>query len=620
MSQRPARTASSSDPGKTTPLLGALGWVPAIVAAAALAFGLALLVQSPSAGLDPTDEGLYVLSADNHQPLAGHNGWFGRYTGLLFAAVGYDIGRFRIVGVLALLASGLILGLAVVRWLSDDRDGPPLAQRLAIALGVGAGSLINYSLFIRTPGYNWLTFVGTALAVAGSLTVLTIRIPFSRAAVAAGVLLALGGVLALWGKASAGAGLAVIALAVAAAPGLAGARARWSAVLVGLVGAAVLLAAHFAFIADPAATIRLFARSAEMVAVMDPRHSIGGGLAEMAGDLASLPGDVVRASSGAVLLAGAPLMLMAFPRRRRTRQLALATVALPVTAVAVVLFATGQWRGGGSHYGAVAVADAALLVTAIVASVLAVLGWRGTDGPPDEGRRLRLMYGSIALLTAGGVYAFGSANGFIAQMNGVAVLVLVAAVAWVAIPLPTRAGTTAFAVAAGGIALVAAMILVTAHAEPYRTAPLDAATETIAFGPHGQPLTVDPTTAAYWRQLIDDARGSCWAAGTKLVDLTWNPADAYALDATVPEVLIPLAGHFVTGTASAQEALRVSDAPSWHDAWLLTSPDLSQIDPAAVVALARRTFPSDYRLVTTLVSPGLGFAQELWRPADAPAC
>jgi hypothetical protein len=128
---------------------------------------------------------------------------------------------------------------------------------------------------------------------------------------------------------------------------------------------------------------------------------------------------------------------------------------------------------------------------------------------------------------------------------------------------------------------------------------------------------VDATAAAYWRQLVDDARAACWKPGTKLLDLTWNPADAYALDATVPEVLIPLAGHFATGTASAQEALRVSDAPSWHDAWLITSPDLPQIDPAAVVALAGRSFPGDYRLVTTLRSPGLGFTQELWRPADA---
>jgi hypothetical protein len=167
------------------------------------------------------------------------------------------------------------------------------------------------------------------------------------------------------------------------------------------------------------------------------------------------------------------------------------------------------------------------------------------------------------------------------------------------------------------MAVIAVVILATGRAEPYRMASLDAATETIAFGRHGQPLVVDPAAAAYWRQLVDDAHSACWVPGTRLLDLTWNPADAYALDATVPEVLIPLAGHFVTGTASAQEALRVSDAPAWHDAWLLTSSELPQIDAGAVVRVAMRSFPAEYRLVTTLRSPGLGFEQELWRPADA---
>jgi hypothetical protein len=619
MSQRQADTPASSGPRKVAPLIDVAGWGLALVAATGLAITVALLVQAPSAGLDPTDEGLYVLSADNHQPLAGHNGWFGRYTGLLFGAVGYDIGRFRVAGVLVLVASGLVLGLAIVRLLSAA-GGPrqPLGQRMAIVLGTGAASLINYSLFIRTPGYNWLTFVGAAVAVAGILMTLTLRVPFSRAAIVAGLLLAGGGVLALWGKASAGAGLAVIALAVPLLPGLGGVRARWSAIAVAAAGAVILLLAHFGFIADPAATVRLFLRSAEMVAVMDPRHSPGGAVAEMAGDIAALPADVLRATSGLVLVALAPLGLLAVPRARRSPLAVAAAVGVPVAIVSIGLLLTGEWRGGSSHYGAVGVADVAVLATAAVASALVSLAQPGSE-PTREGgeHRRRLVYGSLALLGAAGVYAFGSANGFIAQTNGVAALVLAAAVAVVAIPLPPRIGGGTFAVAASGMAVVATVILATGRAEPYRMAPLEVATETVAFGPHGRPLVVDPAAAAYWRQLVDDAGSACWVAGMRLLDLTWNPADAYALDATVPEVLIPLAGHFVTGTASAQEALRVSDAPAWHDAWLLTSPDLPQIDAGAVVALAMRSFPADYRLVTTLKSPGLGFTQELWRPADA---
>jgi hypothetical protein len=626
-----------SQPRRGTAPLGNLGDPPrlalllslglALVAAGGLVVSVAVLVTMPSAGLDPTDEGLYLLSADNHQPLAGHNGWFGRYTGLLFAAVGYDIGRFRVAGVVILLASGLVLGGALLRWLTGGRsESVGTAQRLAIVLGIAAAALINYSLFIRSPGYNWLTFVGTTLAIAGIVLVLVARVPLARSTILAGLLVGLGTMLAFWGKASAGSGVAVIAIAAAVAPGLPAARARGAALLVAAGSAAVLLLGHFLFIADPAATVRLFARSAEMVAVMDARHSFLGATREMVGDLLAAPAAILNATSGAALLALLPLALIAAPKATRTRPALLAAaVGVPLVVVSAILLGTGAWRGGSTHYGAVATANGAVLAVAILASVLAWLLARlgepsEASDPTDPTRRRRVAYGSLAMLGASAVYAFGSANGFVAQTNGVAVLVLATAAAVVAAVLPVRIGAATFGAATAGMAVVAAVILVSARAEPYRMPPLDTATETIPFGRHGQPLSVDAASATHWRELVEDARAACWTPGTKLLDLTWNPADAYALDATVPEVLIPLAGHFVTGTASAQEALRVSDPASWRDAWVITSPDLRQIDPAAVLALAGRTFPSDYTTVATLTSAGLGLRQELWRPGDAAPC
>jgi hypothetical protein len=628
MSRPPMSPPPDSRHSRTPLLIHVAEWALAIATGAALAVGLALLVQAPTAGLDLTDEGLYLLSADNQQPFAGHNGWFGRYTGLLFGAVGYDIGWFRVAGVVLLAASGMILGAALIRWVTDGNPAQlRLPAQLGIVLGAASGALINYSLFIRTPGYNWLTLVGAAFAVAGILIVLTLRGPSRRAIFSAGSLIAVGCVLALWGKATAGIGLGLIVAVAIAAPGLDGRRARISAGVVALAAGAFLLSLHFLFIADPVTTIQLFLRSFRMVAVMDPKHAVDGATAEMIGDLAAAPAKVLGATSGLVLIGLAPLLLAVLGRGVRPIGTAV-LVAGPVLIVALYLLARGEWLGGARGYGSVAIADLAVLGTAAVSAITATVSLlvsvprpvRPPDGEPDANHRRRLAYGTFALLGATAVYAFGSANGFVAQTNGTAVLVLAAAGGIVAIPLAPRIGALTFSMGSIAVAVISTVILVTAHADPYRMAPLESATETIAFGPRGQALTLDPVAATYWRELMSEAKAACWVPGTRLFDLTWSPADAYALGATVPEVLIPLAGHFTTGTASAQEALRVSNPPDWAAAWLLTSPDLPQVDPASVMVLAGRTFPGDYDLIASLQAPGLGFRQELWRPADADPC
>jgi hypothetical protein len=616
---------------RTPPLINLAQWALAIGTGAALAVGIWLLVMAPTAGLDLTDEGLYLLSADNQQPLAGHNGWFGRYTGLLFGAVGYDIGLFRVIGVLVLLAAATALGVALAGFVA--RSGIATlgaAARVGVVLGTASGALINYSLFIRTPGYNWLAFVAAALCLSGVLLVLAVDRPWARAAIVAGALIGGGAVLGLWAKASTGIGLAGIAAAIVAAPGLEGRRARLSAGAVAAAVGAVFVAVHFVFIADPAATLQLFTRSLGMVAVMDPKHGVTGATEIAVADVLGAPMRVVQATSGLVLLGLAPLVGRAFgrwdgwPAGRR----AVAVVA-PVATVGAYLLAGGQWRGGAQGYGGVALADLAILSVAALAVAAAIVpALPGRRLPPQDGtvpadttRSLRLAYGVAALLAGAAVYAFGSANGFLAQTNGVAAFVLLGAGLLSVLPLTPQVGGTALSVAAAGISVISVAVLATGHAAPYRMPALETATQAIAFGERRQALTVDPATAAYWDGITSAAHAACWMPGTRLLDLTWSPAVPYALRAVVPETLIPLAGNFVTGTASAIEALRVSHASDWADAWLLTSPDLPQIDPATVIATTGARFPDDYMLVEELRAPGLGLLQRLWRPAGPlPSC
>ncbi|GAC1669157.1 MAG: hypothetical protein NVS9B8_11850 [Candidatus Limnocylindrales bacterium] len=598
--------------------LDSVPWrVAAIAAGAFLAASAGALLDGVQRGLDITDEGLYLLAADNHQPAAAFIGWFGHYTGVILAAVGHDIAWFRVVGVLMLLAAGAILGGAVLRLLGVARLA--VAVRVIVLCSVSAATLVNYSLFIRSPGYNWLALLGVLLAVAGILLMLTLDRGDRRAALVAGVLIATGCFLATWAKISAGVGLAGLATVVGLIPGLGDPVLRRRALLTAVLAGTLLVGLHLVFVADAGTTVATIRRSLAMLAVVDPRYyRVGSALDLTVRDVVAAPAAIVGASFGIVFTGFAPLSALAVRPSRRSTVCALATIgALIATAASLAI--RGEWLGGIEGYGRVAIADLAILAAAILAAASSAVVAHRTPSGDVPGSARRVAAATVVMVAAAGAYAFGSNNGTVTQTTGAAVLVLGAAALVAGLPFSGRRQTLVVAAGCLVMGMASSLVLVSARDRPYRMASIGAMTETVRVGSQGPLLSLDPASAEYWRRLVQSAQDAGWHPGRPLLDLTWSPAVSWALRATVPDTLVPVVGNARTADAQALAAIRLSGPRRWADAWLLVSPDLGRVHPDRVAASFGRSFPGDYELVIALTAPGLGLRQELWRPRDPAA-
>lgn len=182
-------------------------WSAAVCAVILSAVTVGVVASRFGWGLDRTDEGQYLtLLAD---PETGRSSvfLFGYVLHPLFTLLGGDILGLRIVGLAVSVLISAALGYTVARLLPIDRPAT-----LATAAAVGAFGIGPLSFFPATPSYNTLAYWGCCLwAIGLAHTVLRRRSLLGPA------VLGVGGVVAFSGKATTGAALAALTLAVALA-------------------------------------------------------------------------------------------------------------------------------------------------------------------------------------------------------------------------------------------------------------------------------------------------------------------------------------------------------------------------------------------------------------------
>ena len=130
----------------------------------------------PSRGMDFSDEGYYLLSADPSLP-SDANGWpFGWNLQSLFSVVNYSISNFRILGFVILGYSAFLFAnsfLALILHLI------PLKYKIdhfLVVLTIIASAHLYYAGFLRTPSYNWLNLVGILVTLSGFFSLLQKKI------------------------------------------------------------------------------------------------------------------------------------------------------------------------------------------------------------------------------------------------------------------------------------------------------------------------------------------------------------------------------------------------------------------------------------------------------------
>jgi hypothetical protein len=587
----------------------------AAVGVCVLAVAVGRMILDANRGIDITDEGMYLLSADAPSSTALFHAPFGRYTGILYRGVGWDIARFRALGIVLLVGAAVVLGRVVVRTADRLRGRETtIAGSIAATCGTVGGALSGYTLYLLTPNYNWINLLGLLLAAAGGLA---LAVPGSSHARADRfvwpVAVAAGAIIATSGKPSSGPVIlgATIGLIMLVRPG--GWPSRWSAVGRIVAAVLVLLALHFLFVNTPGETVDMVRRGLEALRILDPAsYELSQALDSVRDAVVELPGNLTRSTGGVLLAVLASLVVLSF---RRSSEEELAMTGLVTTgAIAVSLAVNRVWIGGGAGYRVLAGTGATfvLVTAALVCTRWNVLRRRASTGGSHA--VVAAVVGFLVLLAA--AYAFGSGNGFWLQLNGSLALSYSAAIVLAfLLDIPRRvptAGLMAVAMALGGAAIVDS-----ARDVPYRTAPMDRQTVERQFGPHGSRMLLDRRTAAYLDEVGQLAAIAGFTPGTPMLDLTYySAAVLYDLDALVPESLIPTVGSYYATNELARWSIGQVDPELWRSAWLLTAVgDPGAPDPSVLDALGR-SFPDDYELVGEVDWWQRDERQQIWRPAQ----
>jgi hypothetical protein len=122
----------------------------------------------PDVGLDFTDEGHYLISADAYLQSDAWTWPYGWNLRFVFEILGHSISNFRIFGIVVLMLATQWFSrnfIALVEIILDKSFEK--IQKVGISTLIVSSSLFFYAGYLRTPSYNWLNLVGTIVAFTG---------------------------------------------------------------------------------------------------------------------------------------------------------------------------------------------------------------------------------------------------------------------------------------------------------------------------------------------------------------------------------------------------------------------------------------------------------------------
>lgn len=492
----------------------------------------------------------------------------------------------------------------------------------ALALAVGASSFAMLFQWQAPPNYKWLTVQGL-LVVAVALVA---RPGSRRRDVVLGACLGVGGWLAFMGKPSAGAGVAVLAVAHL----VASRTDRTRAVVAAPVAAVLLAGSAIAIDGSVGAFVTRLRAGIASGAVLTPRHGLG--------SLVRLDLPNWTAATTFVLLATTAVVAALAVGAGRTgptrgdRSMpatwglvtAVATTGLAFAAVAIASTTVSWWLDfeWGQGVWALAVPAAALVAVAVV---------RTTHDPPGHGRggddradrplaTRRLVADVVLLLALPSVYALGSNNNYWHEAGRAGVFWLAAAVPLVGL-VRSRARTRRrmVAVVLVGTQVVTAGLVAVGARQPYhQEQPLRTmhTTPTVDAPMEGMRLSADQ--AAFVDELLSKARAGGWRAGTDVIDLSGHsPGMVYLLEGRSLGRSW-LIGGYRGSEEVAVDLLAAEGCEAVATAWILQHPGARWRLGDEVPAAFGLDPAADYQVVAAATAPD-GTPRQLSVPRREPA-
>ena len=134
-------------------------------------FRLSELVIATKYGIADKDEGLYLLAADPPNNSAAWSFPWGWHTKFIFELTSFNLSTFRAVGATILVLLCTFFVREVFRFhhniVSNSIKNDKIINFSIVIIGLSFAVIFYGSFVFRTPGYNWVTYVGTLLSCTG---------------------------------------------------------------------------------------------------------------------------------------------------------------------------------------------------------------------------------------------------------------------------------------------------------------------------------------------------------------------------------------------------------------------------------------------------------------------
>jgi hypothetical protein len=582
---------------------------------------LVRLVRNCWRGLDFTDEGMYLLSADSQSRLSSFHNAFGRYTRVLYRLAGFDVGRFRAAGLFLLVFAAATAGNQVVSTAQRlTGKSVPYGVRCASVCGVVSGTLAYYTLMLLTPSYNMLNLIGLLLLIAGVCGLVSdYREPVRGKTQTIGVDIVwlltcvVGTTIATMGKISS---LAIGVLFIGTSVTRTRMRSsRRNRTIWGILVVAGIALAHSLFVNPLGTTVRQIARGQSGLELLDPAYGLGAAISSVGDAMREIATKSFSVVGVALIF---PLVVQIFERKSTSRSAYRIEVAfaLALVTAAVRVHSLSDWNQGHPPLSAVSWIGVSMVLLS-----LAALGRAARTVTVTGGRHALVSFYIllICFLAAGAGFAFGSNNGFFVQLSGGVGLLVLAAVFMLLVAHPGQAGILAVTLVLSA-SLFAYRIVVKGELVPYRQEPLATQTVPVSIGPRGGSLALSANTARFVADIRREATKNGWQPGTRLLDLSAYAASVlYLLEAKPPLTIIPsvccYSGQNDLARWSLAQAVEADGKEVWRRAWLLTLdvPKNKGVD-VEILSKIDRSLSKDYKLVGTFPLETRGEVLSLWKP------
>jgi len=589
-----------------------------------LFFRLSELVIATNYGIADKDEGLYLLAADPPNNSAAWAFPWGWHTRFIFELTNFNLSSFRAVGATILVFVSIFFVREVFqfqhKFVSNSLVSGSIKSLSILMFGLSFAIIFYGSFIFRTPGYNWVNYVGTLLSCTGLIKQLnyhTRNVQNVRNSTAS-ALFAAGLFFTTPAKPSTPIFLMLISILFM----LLDKRSikKWIVMSISYYGIFVSLAlmSHV----WPMNFISILVRAFESP-VVDNDQSIAGALLNILKTPSYISGNI--RSSLLIVNISIVILIILFVFLLKKHRLGSLYCLYPVFLVCIFLNSGISFqsihiletRNDTLSIWKLSTALLILLTTNIIIIWILYLGSISKLGDVDR----RIFFSILLSMAIPFISSFGSAHGILNMGSLFSAPLLLATVLLSFLILDPK-----IRIFLAGSNLVFALCLslaisIQSFQHPWNISPPPQNTESLTFGQHDDKIYVDKEFATEVKELKRKLVDSGWRDNQSLLGVNWHIASTipYILGARPPNSLMLTIYGYDNSMATLNYNLGTKFDPyPYEEAWIMTTP-IDKLTPKAKIeiqetmdALEKKTFlkfPDDYGFV--IESMGI----EFWKPS-----